>query len=78
MLLSRKYRDRAIGLVAAYAVLVTGVVVSAEFDRSPAKRTSLQTRVAPRDATNAVLDRSRTKRAVDCFSALECRSEIVC
>jgi hypothetical protein len=35
MFLFRKPRDRAIGLVAAYALLVAGVVVSADFDAAP-------------------------------------------
>ena len=35
MFLFRKPRERAIGLIAAYALLVAGVVISADFDKAP-------------------------------------------
>jgi len=66
MFLRREYRDRAVGLIAAYAVLITGVVATEAFEP------------APMHATEAALDRSKTKRADDCSSALQCRSDIVC
>ena len=81
MFLRREYRNRAIGLIAAYAVLITGVVTSEAFDRTPTKgasTTAVRTIDAPMHATEAALDRSKTKRADDCTSALCVRSEIVC
>ena len=72
MFLRREYRNRAIGLIAAYAVLI---------DLAPAKSAStatVRTVSAPMHATEAALDRSKTKRANDCSSALCVRSEIVC
>jgi hypothetical protein len=71
MFLRREYRNRAIGLLGAYAVLITGVVTSGAFELAPKKS-------APMHATEAALDRSKTKRADDCSSALCVRSEIVC
>lgn len=81
MLLSRKYRDRAVGLVGAFVFLITGVFASGAVDLTPAKGASTEVAsnaVVPLHATEASLDRSKTKKADDCLSALECRSEIFC
>jgi len=81
MLLSRKYRDRAVGLVGAFAFLITGVFASGAVDLAPAKGASsaaASNAAAPMHATEASLDRSKTKKAADCQSALECRSEFFC
>jgi hypothetical protein len=72
MLLSRRYRDRAVGLVGAFGLLVAGVFASGSVDLRPAKvETNLH-------ATEAALDHSKTRKERDCTSALECRPEIVC
>ena len=63
MFLRRKYRDRAIGLVGAYAVLITGVFASGALESPPEKGSPT---------------RIETKRADDCSSALQERSDSVC
>lgn len=80
MFLSRKYRDRAVGLIAAYSLLIGGVVASAEFERAPVKsaQETASTMSAQMRATEASLDRAKTRKPDDCASALQCRSEIVC
>jgi hypothetical protein len=81
MFLSREYRGRAIGLAVVYAVLITAVAASGAFDRAPAKSASTEaatTVPAPMRATEAAIDRSKTKKADDCESALQCRSDTVC
>ena len=70
MFLSREYRSRAVGVAAAYAVLVAGIVLTAALDSSPAKGATQATIVAP--------ERREIKRLDDCASSLEDRSEIVC
>ena len=72
MLLSRGYRDRAVGLMGAFAFLITGVFASGAVDLGPAK---VATNLRP---TEAALDRSKTSRERDCASSLECRPEMVC
>ena len=59
MLLSRDYRDRAIGLVAAFAVLATGIAVTG----SLAKPHSQQLRAAP------LVESQDGKRASECTLA---------
>jgi hypothetical protein len=38
MFLRRKYRDRMIGLIGAYALLVTGIVFTGSFDSAIVER----------------------------------------
>ena len=65
MFLRRDYRNRAIGLIGAYALLLAGIVASGTFD-------------APRAGVRAIVEHPETKRADDCSSALEDRRETVC
>lgn len=81
MLLSRKYRDRAVGLVGAFAFLITGVFASGAVDLAPAKGASsaaASNAAAPMHATEASLDRGKTRKAGEYRTALETRPEIVC
>ena len=71
MLLSRReYRDRAVGLVGAYAVLIAGIAFSGALDPAPEKHAM--------KPTEAALDRAKTKKAHDCSYALDCRSDTFC
>jgi hypothetical protein len=72
MLLRRRYRDRAIGLVGAYAVLIGGVIASGSFERAP----EVGARKLPLHATEAALDPRKTEK--DREDGLERRSGIVC
>jgi hypothetical protein len=63
MFLKQKYRDRAIGLVGAYAVLVAGVFASGALESPP--ETGSPTR-------------TETKSADGCSSALQERSDSFC
>ena len=69
MFLRRNWRNRAIGLIGAYAVLIAGIAASGAFElpRLPARATVEH---AP--------ENPETKRADDCSSALEDRRETVC
>jgi hypothetical protein len=72
MLLSRRYRDRAVGLVGAFGLLIAGVFASGSVELRPAAvATNLH-------ATEAALDRAKTRKERNCASALECRPEVVC
>ena len=66
MFLGRKSRDRMIGLVGAYAVLIAGVVYTGSIDSAPAV-------AAP---TEAATDQRKAERADAC--SLQHRSDIVC
>ena len=68
MFLKRQYRDRMIGLVGAYAVLIAGVVYTGAIDSSPAQTSPVET--AP--------DRRRAERPDDGLSSRPQRSDIVC
>ena len=70
MFLGRRYRDRAVGLIGAYAVLIGGIVFSGAQDSAPAK--------SAMHATEAALERTKTRRAEDRSTALEDRADIVC
>jgi hypothetical protein len=70
MLLRPEYRDRAVGLIGAYAVLIAGIVLSGALESVPAK--------SAMRATEAALDRAKTARTEDCSTALQCRPEIIC
>jgi hypothetical protein len=67
MFLGRKSRDRLIGLVGAYAVLIAGVVYTGAIDSAPAV-------VSPVEAP----DRRRAERPDDGLSSRHQRSDIVC
>jgi hypothetical protein len=70
MLLRRECRDRAVGLIGAYAVLLAGVVFSGALDPPPAK-SDLPSR-------EASLEPAKSKGTDVCTSALECRSGTFC
>jgi hypothetical protein len=69
MFLRREYRNRAVGLVAAYAVLIAGIVVSGALDPAPAN--------SAMRATEAAMGGEKTRQG-DCSFALECRPDSVC
>jgi hypothetical protein len=70
MFVSRENRNRAAGLIAAYAVVIAGIALSGALKPAPAK-TELHT-------TEAALERAKTRRADECSSALQERSDSVC
>ena len=70
MFLWRKYRDRMIGLIGAYVVLITGVFASGAMDDPP--QTS-----APAESVN-LTNRTEIRKADECSSALLERSDSVC
>ena len=70
MFVSREIRNRAAGLIAAYAVVIAGIALTGALKPAPAK-TATQT-------TEATLERAKTKRADECSSALQDRSDSVC
>ena len=72
MLLSRRYRDRAVGLAGAFGLLIAGVFASGSVDLKPSQ---VAAEIRP---TEAALDHAKTRKKRDCPSALECRPEIVC
>jgi hypothetical protein len=57
MFLSREYRARAIGLAVAYAVVITGLIIGAAMEPSPAPAASQGTPpTAERQQTNSPAD----------------------
>jgi hypothetical protein len=68
MFLRRKSRDRVIGLMGAYAVLITGVIYTRSIDSAPVA-------MPPAEAAP---DRPRPTRADDGLSSRQQRSDIVC
>jgi hypothetical protein len=70
MFLWRKYRDRMIGLIGAYVVLITGVYTSGAMDDPPQAS-------APAESVN-LTNRTKTRKADECSSALLERSDSVC
>ena len=68
MFLRRKSRDRVVGLIGAYAVLITGVIYTRSIDSAPAVASPVE--VAP--------DVRKAERSDDCLSSRYQRSEIVC
>lgn len=70
MFLNREYRGRAIGLAAAYAVLVAGIVFTRTLDLAPASRASM--------VTSPTIDRPQTTRAEDFASAPRVCTDTVC
>jgi hypothetical protein len=70
MFLWRKYRDRMIGLIGAYVVLITGVLASGSLDDPPEMS-------APAEAVQ-LTSRPEPRKADECSSALLARSDSVC
>ena len=68
MFLGQKSRDRLIGLVGAYAVLIAGVVYTGAIDSAPA--------AAP--PVEAAPDRRSADRPDDSLSSRHQRADIVC
>jgi hypothetical protein len=70
MFVSREIRNRAAGLIAAYAVVIAGIALSGALKPAPEKTAM--------NATEAALERAKTRRADPCSSALQDRSDSVC
>ena len=68
MFLRRTSRDRVIGLMGAYAVLITGVIYTRSIDSAPVA-------VPP---VEAAPDRPHPTRVDDGLSSRQQRSDIVC
>ena len=68
MFLGRKSRDRMIGLVGAYAVLIAGVVYTGAIDTAPAMVSPIET--SP--------DRQSAERRDDSLSSRQQRADIFC
>ena len=68
MFLRRASRDRVIGLMGAYAVLIAGVIYTGAIDSAPVK-------IVPSDAAP---DRRSAEQPDDGLSSRQQRSEIVC
>jgi hypothetical protein len=68
MFLRRKSRDRVIGLMGAYAVLIAGVIYTGAIDSAPAASAPFD--VAP--------DHRKAEQADDGLSSRQQRSDIVC
>jgi len=67
MFLRQKSRDRVIGLVGAYAVLIAGVIYTRSIDSAPVQ---VSPEVAP--------DRRSADQADDGLSSRQQRADIVC
>ena len=68
MLLGRKSRDRMIGLVGAYAVLIAGVVYTGAIDSAPPVASPVE----------AVPDRRSVEAPDDSLSSRQQRADIFC
>jgi hypothetical protein len=70
MFVSRKYRDRAVGLIAAYILLIAGVVANGAFNARAGS--------PPPRVTEAAPDRPNTRQADDFSSSHHCYADVVC
>ena len=70
MLLRRECRDRAVGLIGAYAVLIAGIAFSGALKPTPAK--------SAMRATEATLESAKRRSADHCSFALRCRPDTFC
>ena len=68
MFLWRKYRDRAIGLIGAYALLVAAIIWSGSLDPAPPAQ----------QAAKPAVDRAESMMVEDCSYLLQGRSDTAC
>jgi hypothetical protein len=71
MFLKSDYRDRGIGLIAAFAVLITGAISTGAITPAPVKAIDALPRTSPLGGPEA-------KTADDCSSGLRCKCDTYC
>lgn len=72
MFLKSDYRDRAIGLIAAFAVLITGAIATGAITPVPRKAIDAERRSGP------LIDHADAKRADDRSCGPQCGCGTVC